>query len=163
MRAPTRSRIATSDYKPYAGIEPGAEVAIWEEITSSCGGGGRRDRAALQALFVRAVTEASVLLFGQFQELRLMSCSLLEREEDTLQQSLHRSASTTNCSSVLVRNAIQSLETWMPILLSVPPARATGAGPCGEFQSGSRPRDTLIARRVLYGNEHNGDAGLGSG
>src|SRR6187549_3048925 len=86
VRAPTRSRIATSDYKPYAGIDPGAEVTIWDGDNVELRWRRRQEPGRVAGAFRTRVTEASVLLFGQFQELRLMPCSLLEREEDTLQQ-----------------------------------------------------------------------------
>jgi hypothetical protein len=69
----------------------------------------------------------------------------------------------TNCSSVLVRSEIHSRDTEMPNLLSVPPARATGAGPCGEFHSGSRLFDTLIEITRPYGIEQSVVLGSGVG
>jgi hypothetical protein len=86
VRAPTRSRIATSDYKPYAGIDSGAEVTICAGDNVALRWGRPQEPSRVVGVFRTAVTEASVLLFGQLYELRLMPCSLLEREEDTLQQ-----------------------------------------------------------------------------
>src|SRR5262245_53715563 len=86
VRAPARSRIAASDYKPYAGTEGAAEVSVCDEDTVEMRELPAPLRSRTVGAFRTRLTEASVFFFGQFNELRLMPGPLFEREQNTLHE-----------------------------------------------------------------------------
>ena len=128
------------------------------EIRSWSGGHGLDREARLWAVLVPGLQKRQSFSLGNSMKRGRWPGSLFERQQHTFQQHLveaHRDELFFGVGPQ--RNPVPR---YLDTKLAQRTARTShGRRPLRRAQSGSRPRDTLIARTRPYGNEHNGEAG----